>query len=114
MNSPPPPPLSDSPWFWLLAFCLMALLALAAMHGKYTRRQAREERKYQAAERVAAGETASEDGANSGRRPFSTPDQTLIPLWPLAILMLAISLVALVMLRRERRFAKTLGNEAPP
>ena len=109
------PPLTDSPWFWVLAFSLMALLALAVLNGKYGRRQSREERKYQAAERIAAGERgfdASSQAAN--RRPYSTPGETLIPLWPLALILLVISVVALAMLRRERLLYGAADREAPP
>jgi hypothetical protein len=109
------PPLTDSPWFWVLAFSLMALLALAAMSGKYGQRQAREELKYQASERIASGErgdAASSDA--SGRRPYSSPGQTLIPLWPLAVIMVAISLIALTMLRRDLRRYNGADNEVPP
>ncbi|HVT30616.1 MAG TPA: hypothetical protein VHE81_21590, partial [Lacipirellulaceae bacterium] len=46
------PPITDSPWFWVLLFSLMAMAALAVMSHKYTRRQANIERHYQANERV--------------------------------------------------------------
>ena len=106
MNTDERPPLTDSPWFWVLAFSLMALLALAVMNGKYGRRQSGEERKYQAVERIAAGEKGSDASSEAtNRRPYSTPGETLIPLWPLTLIMLVISVVALAMLFRERRRA---------
>jgi hypothetical protein len=95
-------PVTDSPWFWLLVFSSMALAALLAIGGKYGQRQARMERQYQARERVATGArgdeavASTEDGA--ARRPYATPDVTLIPLWPLKVIFAAIAAVAAVML----------------
>src|SRR5437764_13192804 len=90
----PQSPLTDSPWFWALAFSLMALLALAVVgfSGKYTRRQAKIELQYQARERVAEKLTA-ENNRTSGKRidelevsrPFATPGNNLIKLWPLPV-----------------------------
>lgn len=40
----PSPPLTDSPWFWLLLFGTMALIMLAAIEPKFARRQERLER----------------------------------------------------------------------
>jgi hypothetical protein len=109
------PPLTDSPWFWVLAFSLMALLALVAVSGKYGQRQSREERKYQAVDRVAAGEAGPDSSSEAiDRRPYSSPGQTLIPLWPLTLVMLVISAVALAMLGRERRRHNAAKREAPP
>src|SRR5262245_13142365 len=109
------PPLTDSPWFWVLSFSLMALLALAAMNGKYGRRQTREELKYQANQRIAAGErgdAASSDA--SGRRPYSTAGANLIPLWPLAVIMIAVAVGAGTMLYRDLQRRASDNNEALP
>lgn len=104
MTAPARPPLTDSAWFWALAFSLLALLALVAMSAKYGQRQSTVERKYQAAERTAAGERGVEASSEqTGRRPFSMPGETLIPLWPLAFIMTAIALVSGIMLARTRR-----------
>jgi hypothetical protein len=99
--------ITDSAWFWVLIFCLMGLVALFAMHGKYSRRQANIERNYQARERVAE-QVATEN--NSGepdrmdhlevRRAFATPDENLVPLWPLAVLLGLATVVASAMLYR--------------
>ncbi len=106
----------------------MALAALLAIGGKYGQRQARLERQYQARERVATGArgdaavASTEDGAE--RRPYATPDVTLIPLWPLKVIFAAIAAVAAVMLfgSRGRTSASSvepgrpgsLADEAPP
>jgi hypothetical protein len=106
-------PITDSPWFWVLVFSLMGLGALVAIGGKYSQRQSRLERQYQARERVR--EDALDDPA---RREYSSPEQTLIPLWPLAILLIAVAAGAAVMLDRERRGSRRAGSSlnerAPP
>ena len=58
---------TDSAWFWILAFSLMALVALAATNGKYGRRQANIERQYQARERVAEKLAAENNPAAAER-----------------------------------------------
>ena len=67
MEAQTPPPISDSAWFWALAFTLMALVALLALSGKYSRRQANIERVYQARERVAEKVTAENNPAGPKR-----------------------------------------------
>ena len=103
------PPVTDSPWFWALAFSLMGLVALAAMAGKYGRRQANIERNYQARSRVAEKLTAENKSDADGRiespdaqRSYATPDDKLIPIWPLAVLLGLVSAVAAGMLYRSR------------
>ncbi len=90
----------------------MALLALAVISfgGKYGKRQAAIERQYQARERVAEKLTAENNpqGAEriddlESRRPFATPGNNLITLWPLAILLGVIAVVAAAMLYRANR-----------
>src|SRR4051794_11941227 len=103
MNSKVSSPLTDSPWFWALAFSLMGLLALGTVgfSGKYQKRQAKIELQYQARERVAEKLTA-ENKPKGGqrtddleaRRPFATPDNNLITLWPLAVLLGIVAVVA--------------------
>jgi hypothetical protein len=97
------PPITDSPWFWLLAFSGVALIALVTISGQYGKRQARLERQYQARERIAEG--AVGDGATSdpARREYASPDNTLVPLWPLAIPLVGVAGFAAVMLRRQVR-----------
>lgn len=104
------PPVTDSPWFWVLAFSLMGIIALAALNGKYSRRQANIERQYQARERVAE-KLGAENNPDLGvriddseaRRAYATPGNQLIPVWPLAALLSLISIVAAAMLHRGHR-----------
>src|SRR3954452_661107 len=112
MNSKVSSPLTDSPWFWALAFSLMGLLALGTVgfSGKYQKRQAKIELQYQARERVAEKLTA-ENKPKGGqrtddleaRRPFATPGNNLITLWPLAVLLGIVAVVAGAMLFRASR-----------
>ena len=92
------PPITDSPWFWVLLFSVVGLMALAAISGQYGKRQARLERQYQARERIrddAVGDPA--------RRDYSSAENTLIPIWPLAVPLGGVIVLAAVMLGRERR-----------
>jgi hypothetical protein len=81
---------TDSPWFWGLAFSLMALVGLAAIAPKFDRRQTRLEgrflgRQEAAAERArrAAGLPAV-DLAEEAREPDAEP-RRIVPLWPLVV-----------------------------
>jgi hypothetical protein len=92
------PPVTDSPWFWVLLFSVVGLMAVATISGQYGKRQARLERQYQARERVAEG-TVGE----ANQREYATPESTLIPLWPLAVVLVGIAIAAAVMLGREHQ-----------
>ena len=110
------PPITDSPWFWALAFSLMGLATLAVFSRKLDRRQANIERNYQARSRVAE-RLATENNPAAPERiddaeaqpAYATPGDTLIPLWPLAIFLGLTSVVAAEMLRRSFR-ARTPPN----
>jgi hypothetical protein len=98
MSTNQPPPITDSPWFWVLLFSLMGLVALAAISGQYGKRQARLERQYQARERIR-----DEAVGDPGRRDYSIADKTLIPIWPLAVPLGGVVVLAAVMLGREHQ-----------
>jgi hypothetical protein len=109
MNDQQPPRLSDSPWFYVFVFSLMAVVALIVIGPKFGRRQSVDERMFQARQLIeeqrAAGNNAAIEPRNDNsaeQRPFSTPGDTLVPLWPLAVVMLAIALFAGMMLLRGR------------
>jgi hypothetical protein len=101
--------MTDSPWFWVLVFSGMALAALLAIGPKYGGRQSEIELQYQARERIAAERAAGNKQTSSertneeqGRRDFASPGETLIPLWPLAVLLGAVVFLSAVMLYRGR------------
>ena len=97
-------PITDSLWFWLLLFSSIAVVALLVIGGKYVKRQAGIERKYQARERLAQQATSGAPLASSTAEGggYSQPGRNLIPLWPLAIVLAVVALVSGVMLTRSR------------
>jgi hypothetical protein len=103
------PPITDSPWFWVLVFSLMGLAALTAIHDKYGKRQAAIERQYQArertAEQVASLEHADADAPQPGPDvplpAYATPGHNLISVWPLFAVLTVLAAVAALMLARE-------------
>jgi hypothetical protein len=107
MPTKPHSPLTDSPWFWVLVFAGMALAALLAIGPKYGGRQARLERQYQARERI-------DTRTNTQELPqdYASADNTLIPLWPLAVILSAVVALAAVMLYRAQRHS--LVEDRPP
>jgi hypothetical protein len=116
-------PFTDSPWFWVLAFSLMALAALVAIGPKYGRRQANMEVKYQARERIEAEREAGNNPATeprsdelAGPRDYASADNTLVPLWPLAAILSVVALFAWVMLvtRSRRRPGSLAGGSSSP
>jgi hypothetical protein len=91
------PPLTDSPWFWVLLFSVVGLVSLVVISGQYGKRQARIERQYQARERIG------DNAVNDPTRPeYATPDNTLVPIWPLGVLLVATAVGSAIMLQRER------------
>lgn len=117
MNSDPapksPPPLSDSPLFWLLLFSGAAIVAVVAIQPKFAQREARLERMYHARLRAAA--RAQQGGAGQGtgaadRSPEEPPapgesPEPIVGLRSLALLLAGILLAAacgLAVVRRHR------------
>lgn len=96
-------PITDSPWFWLLLFSVVGLVALAAISGQYGKRQARLERQYQARERIRDGAIGNSAVGDPARRDYSSPDQTLVPIWPLAVVLCGLIVFAAAMLRRDHQ-----------
>ncbi len=112
MNEPPcnqpagrPPPLTDSPWFWLVLFGGMGSMALVAIGPKYGGRQAPIERKYQVQQRLripADGGAPSTADAPPADFDYSTADDTIIKLWPIRSLVFVVTVVAAAVLVRQR------------
>jgi len=101
------PPITDSPWLWFALFTGVGLAALLATGGKFGKRQAGIENKYQARAAVASGtlevETDAKGVKHVGVVPqYSTADSTVIPLWPVEVILGALCLTSVVLLLRQR------------
>lgn len=101
------PPITDSPWLWFALFTAVGLAALLATGGKFGKRQANIENKYQARSAIASGTLEIQDDGSGEKRAvgtpnYSTPDKPVIPLWPLEILLGVIFVGSTAMLLRER------------
>lgn len=96
-------PLTDSAWFWAALFATAALAALFVISGKYGKRQANIEQKYQARERVNWEEEDRRQKAE-GSEEYSRPGETVISLWPLAVPLGGVIVVSVVMLVRRRKY----------
>jgi len=95
----------------------MALVLLVVIGRKYDRRQANIERNYQGRTRVAERVTRENNSAPAERtdeqeaqRDYATPGHQLVPVWPLAILLVLVSIVAGWMLYRSRARAAPTTN----
>jgi len=113
-NSATPFRPTDSPWFWGMAFSLMALVGLAAIAPKFARRQTRLEARFTGREQ-AAGERARRaagldpvDLAEDSREPADEP-RRIVPLWPLATAFGLAAAGSTLMLIREARRARAGG-----
>ena len=102
-------PITDSPWYWVLLFAVVSLGALLALSGKYGRRQSIIERKYQAREHIATQSSAARAGEQVPTVDYSTAEKPLIVVWPLAVLLTTVAVVAFAMLVR-RKVASSSGT----
>ena len=103
----PREPITDSPWLWAALFTAVGLSALLATGGKFGKRQANIENKYQARSAVASGELQVETEGTGEKRvgvvpEYLTPEKPVIPLWPVEIILGVICTVSVVMLLRQR------------
>ena len=103
MSTNEKPPITDSPWFWVLLFSIVGLVALGGISGQYGKRQARLERQYQARERIRDHTLGNGAVNDPTRRDYATPEHTLVPIWPLAVVLGGVVVLAAVMLGREHQ-----------
>jgi hypothetical protein len=89
--------MTDSPWFWACLFAAAALIGLALISSKYGKRQAQIEREFQGRQRAAQNVQGQ-----SSDIPLSTPDQTMIPLWPLVLALTSLILITFFILYRRQ------------
>jgi hypothetical protein len=112
--------LLDSIWFWLLLFSGAALAAVIGIGPKYDWRQSIIETKYVARERAAQGASQrraadhvsndaqpgeAEHGGPSASSDWYEPRQTrrMVPLWPVAVVLAMVTVVAAAMLAHRAR-----------
>jgi len=107
-TTPQARPITDSPWLWFTLFSAVGLAALIATGGRLGRRQSDIERKYQARTAVASGleVKADDDGGRTvdgeGIPEYSSPQKTVVPLWPLEIILGLVCAGSFYLLMRER------------
>ena len=108
--SRPPPPVTDSPWFWAYVFACGGLIALLLMGPKYTARQSqidkKNERRLQVAQSRANGDlahvpltddddddSANNDSAAKNAMAASTaePGISLAPLYIAMLILLSVA-----------------------
>jgi hypothetical protein len=87
MAKQPRPPITDSPWFWLLLFSAAAIGGLLAIAPKYAIRQAGVEQKSAAREEVARRRQSADLEEHISDNAVEPPTQRpalQVPLWTLA------------------------------
>jgi hypothetical protein len=107
LSGTPRSPITDSPWFWAALFTGVGLAALVATGGKFGKRQANIENKFQARSAVATGAVEIEADSAGVKRTakgpeYSTPDKQIIPLWPLEAVLGILCAASLALLLRQR------------
>src|SRR5688572_1690462 len=83
----------ESAWFYAAWFCLFAAFVLFVAQRKYGERQAGIERRFQARSfplLPSSGEQPPTEMENA-ENYYSTPQDTVIPLWPLVAVMVVLT-----------------------
>ncbi len=102
-SSAPVPPVTDSPWFWVMLFSLAALAGIATIGPKFERREQAIETKFHARERGLKRE-AAEPGApiEQGQVPHWQPIFTIYPVMAVLALVALAAFIQLLRLQRRR------------
>lgn len=95
------PPVSESPWFWVMLFSLGALAGIATIGPKFERREQAIETKFHSRERGLGREAAEPGPANDqAAAPHWEP---IFTVWPVMAVVGGVALVAFVQLIRLQR-----------
>jgi hypothetical protein len=110
---PPTPAVTDSAWFWIGLFSLMALVGSAAISRKFDARQGQLEGRYLGREQAAMERNRRAAGlppidlAEAAREREGAATSRIVPLWTLMSLAATGAAVSFAMLARERRQQRT-------
>jgi hypothetical protein len=107
-----PPPVTDSPWFWLMLFGSVALVMLAAVEPKFARRQERLERMQQSRQSGRSAERAAGGDSEPSQTPFWQPSHRT-SLRPLMLFLAALLAVGIIVLNVRRKRAMAEGPMEP-
>lgn len=114
----PRQPLTDSPWFWAMAFSAAGLLFLLVISPRYAARQRRLEMQYQAHQeryrRQVEGSPAAQPAGQEGSAPPPEAGELIIPLWPLVGLFAGLLALTSGILWRRRGQGSSLRTGEPP
>ncbi|MBM3953054.1 MAG: hypothetical protein FJ309_00285 [Planctomycetes bacterium] len=111
-----PPPLTDSGWFWGLAFALVSLVGIGLIAPKFDVRQRQIEGRFLGRQKAAierqrrAAGLEPEDLADAARDRDDAQPGRIVPLWTLAAGALAAAAGCGAMLVRERRRLATAAQ----
>ncbi len=109
-SSAPVPPVTDSPWFWVMLFSLAALAGIATIGPKFEKREQAIETKFHARERGLKREAAEPSAADGqAQLPHWEP---IFTVWPVMAVVAGVALLAFVQLLRlqRRRWAELRAN----
>jgi hypothetical protein len=86
--------ITDSPWFWLMAFSAAGLVLLTIIAPKYAQRQRRLEMQYYARQEITRrrveGAPAAREPGHEGEAAPPEAGELIIPLWPLGTVLAAL------------------------
>ena len=99
---------TESPWFWGYLFGMFALVALSFAGPKFRARQAQLEQQFQGRQRVVLTQNGSEAEVK-----LSTPENTIITLWPLYAGLSTATVIAWVVYWWTRRQGAVATSSSP-
>jgi hypothetical protein len=102
----------------MMLFCAFGIVFLLVIWPHYRARQRRLEMQFMARQEIvrrqAAGESAAREPGAEGDAPPPALGELIIPLWPLELLLVALTAISGTMLWRSRRAAAPSGGDFRP
>lgn len=97
------PPVTDSPWFWVMLFSLAALAGIATIGPKFERREQAIETKFHARERGLKREAAEAGGeSEQADVPRFEPIFTVYPVMAVVGCVALVAFMQLIRIQRRR------------